>query len=244
MHTKIIVFEMLRHAPEIKPWNRILCSQNIEQNPRNWPQITIFWTYIYISILHSVRAGVSSIAPRARHSMFKLRKAAQRLCRKSGIAPAANFKPGKHLQLDHPAIVRVQTWIALQVAMKRFHPQLVANFDQTWSLNAVPRRKTLQVATRRVSEPASKQKVRHRLEVALGLDPTIVEPPDTKPGIAGGMAANVAIEGWRVPHTLTTLSWIDGTVGRGFITARGDHLPVSTREKLNKDKQGDTLSVQ
>lgn len=47
--------------------------------------------------------------------------------------------------------------------------------------------------------------------------------------------ANFGVEGYRLPHTTTTLSWCDGKVGRGFITIRGDHLGEQKREELNKD---------
>ena len=133
------------------------------------------------------------------------------------------------------------------MAKGRFHPRLLCNFDQTWNLNAIPRRKVLQVA-QRVHEPLPKQRVRRRLEQALGLEHSdheeLVKAHDKHKlcEIQGGFAANTAIEGWRVPHTLTTLSWVDGFVGRGFVTARADHLGAASREKLNKDRHGNMFS--
>lgn len=166
------------------------------------------------------------------------RKGAQRLCRKAGLTPKANCKPGKHLSWDHPSLARVRDWISLQIAEHRFHPQLIANFDQTWSLNVVPRRKVLQPSVGCFLEPKHKKALRHRLERAIGLPHSQGEEdqaPSRMTVVTGGSAANYGVDGWRTPHTLTTLSWIDGSLGRGFITVRADHLGAASREKLNQD---------
>ena len=55
------------------------------------------------------------------------------------------------------------------------------------------------------------------------------------PAVQGGPTANVAIESWRQPHTLTTLSWVTGELGRGFVTCKDDYLSEKTRSELNKD---------
>lgn len=62
-------------------------------------------------------------------------------------AGAADQKPGKHLEYSHPRMQYVRDWISLQIAQQKIHPQLVdlvANFDQVWSLNFRPRKRTLQ----------------------------------------------------------------------------------------------------
>ena len=53
--------------------------------------------------------------------------------------------------------------------------------------------------------------------------------------VSGAAAANVPFEGFRQPRTLTTLSWSDGRLGRGFVTISSDQCSEKLREKMNKD---------
>ncbi|CAK9025539.1 unnamed protein product [Durusdinium trenchii] len=56
------------------------------------------------------------------------------------------------------------------------------------------------------------------------------------PTMTGGTAANVPVDGWRVPRTLTTLSWADGSLGRGYITYReSDGVSEKARHRLNQE---------
>ena len=54
------------------------------------------------------------------------------------------------------------------------------------------------------------------------------------PSVQGKHAGAAPIEGYRLPHTLTTVSWADGCVSRGFVTARSDCLSESQRTKANE----------
>ena len=155
---------------------------------------------------------------------------------------SANTKSGKHIPWDHPRLQRVRDWIQIQIVQKRFHPQLIGNFDQSWSLNMVPRRRVLQ--SRVHIEPARQRALRHQFQRALGLD--FSEPQEggaeargSSEGlrqIQGGMSASVPVENYRIPHTVTTLSFIDGFLGRGFLTVRSDHCSEKSRAALNEDR--------
>ena len=143
---------------------------------------------------------------------------------------------------DHPAMRHLRDWVAFEVAKKRFHNRLIANFDQVWSLNFRPRSSTLNP-----KDPVAKQKtlrqVRHRLELSLGLPLTesLVEDESAERKgprelAKGGAVAHSPVEGFRVPHTLTTLSWRDGALGRGWVTFHEEHLSDRQRHTLNEEK--------
>ena len=164
----------------------------------------------------------------------------------TGIVCRQNTKPGKHLDFLHPSMVQVREWIQEQVSSKRVEGLLVANFDQVWCLQFRPRRanlqattKTLEVQDKVATKPALK-KIRHILERCLCKpfsdcfdEP---EPKDREPVLTGGAASNVPIENWRIPHTLTTLSWANGDLGRGYVTYRESNLlGEKERNRLNQD---------
>ena len=50
----------------------------------------------------------------------------------------------------------------------------------------------------------------------------------------GGCAANVAVDCWRVPRTFCSVSWIDGTMSRAFLTLREDTITESQRLQANE----------
>ena len=170
-----------------------------------------------------------------------LRKTAQRICNKAGIFSRANTKPGKHLESDHPAVQKICSWVAYQTTKGDIHPRMVANYDQTWSVLYRPVRSCLQQKTKgdELSKHLSKRKIRHVLERCMGLDLTESLGPDENPvaktpSVTGGKTATCPVESWRTPRTLCTLSWNDGTVGRGFITCREDSLTESQRQQANE----------
>ncbi|CAK9110536.1 Helicase ATP-binding domain-containing protein [Durusdinium trenchii] len=84
--------------------------------------------------------------------------------------------------------------------------------------------------------------IRHNLERVLCLpiteqDPTaLVEKTSMKaPQVSGGAAASCMVESWRLPRSVTTLSFMDGHMGRGYITVRVGSLPEHKRSKLNRE---------
>ena len=170
------------------------------------------------------------------------RKASQRICGRAGLTPCQNSKPGKHLPAGHPLLRKVIEHIRLQRASQQVHPLLIGNFDQVWSVNYRPRNASLQKRghTDQLSKSMQMRKLRHRIEVALNMPVTEnVETHrirhDPKPNvIQGGSYGSNAVDAWRVPHTLTTLSWLDGSVGRGFATRRSETLTETERAAMNK----------
>ena len=170
----------------------------------------------------------------------RLRKCAQRLCRKSSIIPGTNPKPGKHLESSHPSLQYLRTWITMEVKKKNISPQLIANFDQVWSVQYRPRKSILQHkgAYDEHSRSTCKRRIRHRLERVLGLPFTEASAStDTDPApptLQGGKAATGVVDLWRMPRTVTTLSWIDGTAGRSFITCRDNCLSEKQRIQINE----------
>ena len=183
----------------------------------------------------------------------QLRKTAQRLCDRIGVAVCQNNKPGKHLPFSHPSLQKVREWLKLEVASNRVHPRLLGNFDQVWSVTYQPRRSTLQSQHRRLSLPSGgvdpcaksmhQRRLRHFIERSMGMNLTeqfgengeTDESPIPFAQIAGGFAGHTPVDAWRVPHTLTTFSWCDGTLSRGFITCCSDYMGESQRKLLNED---------
>ena len=84
------------------------------------------------------------------------------------------------------------------------------------------------------------RKIRHNLERTLGL-PFTEEDPQAKsgkelaePAVQGMEVASAMVDAWRSPRTLTTLSFIDGKVGRGYVTFRQGGISAATRELVNQ----------
>ena len=125
---------------------------------------------------------------------------------------------------------------------------MVCNFDQVWSVLYKPRRTTLQkkVPTPHCSDSISKsltwRKIRHVFERITGMQytenfsdrPLQDEVSQHAHHLTGGFAGTFAVDSWRTPHTLCTLSWIDGTMGRGFVTCRADTITESQRAEANE----------
>jgi hypothetical protein len=155
----------------------------------------------------------------------------------------ANTKPGKHLDYNHPAMKRVRDHVAMEISSDKIHEKLCANFDQVWCMNFRPRARSLQQKTSEydpLSKLPSKKKLRQKFERIL--ESTVADMPlgeqdamVATPRLTGGAAANVPVEGYRKPHTLTTLSWCDGSVSRGFVTVNEDDMSESQRAAINKD---------
>ncbi len=168
------------------------------------------------------------------------------MCNRCSIVLRANTKPGKHLEFSHPAMQAFRQHVSMLVSEHKADPRLLCNFDQVWSMNFRPRPRTLQKVEGRgdpmFSKRPSLKKVQHCFERCLerpfsnalvkDCDDAPVLPP---PGLTGGRAANVAVESYRLPHTLTSLSWSDGHVGRGFITCNEEHITENQRQALNQD---------
>jgi len=129
----------------------------------------------------------------------------------------------------------------MQLQQKRFNARLCCNFDQVWSMAFRPKRRVLMYRGEKdaLTRFPAKKKLRHLFERCLSgrytdsFDVEDVEPAD--PTVSGGLTACCPPDGFRNPHTLTTLSWADGTVGRGFVTVRDDAFGEKQRQSINKD---------
>ncbi|CAK9001346.1 Malate dehydrogenase 2 [Durusdinium trenchii] len=145
----------------------------------------------------------------------------------------------------------VRTYISKTAVEKGVHGRLIANADQVWSLLFRPNKKCLQKAASAKglrSDPVMKSKlmrqIRHNIERALDIpfsepDPgAFTHKTELKPiQITGGPAATAVVDEWRLPRTVTTLSFRDGYLGRAYITVRSGSLPEKTREQLNTNLQ-------
>ena len=181
-------------------------------------------------------------------SVKTLRKRAQRLCRIFGIKNRSNEKPGAHLGFNDPTLQKLRLFIQNAAKEKKCHSQLICNFDQVWSTLFRPEKSTLmKPANLRglQQDPIAKslmmRKLRHGLERALDLPLTEVDPSahakQTEariPQVQGGEAASCTVDAWRQPRSLTTLSWIDGHVSRGYLTFREGGISQATRDLVNE----------
>ena len=195
------------------------------------------WVYIY---------GYIHIYPDTLSIHFKsicftfFRKFSQRICRRSGIAPCSNTKPGRHLPPNHPLLIRVQEWVQLNVESGKYNGRLIANFDQVWSVCFNPARRTLQkkrVFFDQYAKNLSYRRVRHCIERCLGQSYTesMEESAMNATRLQGGEASHCPVDGWRVPRTLTTLSWSDGSLGRGYVSCSQTGITEQERRAANKE---------
>ena len=185
-----------------------------------------------------------------------MRKRAQRLCNTFGIKMRSNEKPGMHLPFEHPQLERVRTFVKTAAAKHKCHERLILNFDQVWSTLFRPQKACLQKAAslrNLQSDPHAKslymRQIRHNLERVLDLPLTEKDPKagdfkhePKRPMVTGMNAASATVDGWRNPRTLTTLSFIDGYMGRVFVTFRERGISQATRELVN-EKYGKFLFV-
>ena len=91
-----------------------------------------------------------------------------------------------------------------------------------------------------MAKSMSLRRTRHCLERALNLPITErmddeVQHSIHKSEVSGGPGANVSVDQWRMPRTLCTLTWRDGTMGRGYITCREDSITESQRKQANEE---------
>ncbi|CAK9031803.1 Malate dehydrogenase 2 [Durusdinium trenchii] len=181
-------------------------------------------------------------------SFFNALKKAERLANMFGVRPKKNEKPGAHLPFTHNALEAVRTYVNVTCKGKGVHPRLIANFDQVWCTLHRPAKSVRQkdptwrgLTKDPMARSLQMRRVRHHLENALNL--RFTEPnPDCKdahqrssmPEVSGGATATAPVDAWRTPRTLTTLSFIDGYVARGYITVKAGGISEANRELLNQ----------
>lgn len=156
----------------------------------------------------------------------------------------ANNKPGRHLPPGHPQLDRVHQWVQFRIHTGHYHCQMVGNFDQVWSLVFRPSQRTLQKqsVSETKLETISIRRIRHVVERCLNIpyseamgqcDQDDRQPPTVH--VQGGAVGHSPVDGYRVPRTLTTLSWADGSLGRAFVSCRSDSLTERQRLQANKE---------
>ena len=174
-----------------------------------------------------------------------LRRRARRLCNAFGIRPQANEKPAAHLEWADPQLENLRAYVKSSAASQHIHPRLIANFDQVWSLNFRPSKTSLQKKASFATDDLMKSKVlrqvRHNVERALDMQITEPDPATQRkevpaiPQVQGGKAANATVQNWRQPRTLTTLSFIDGHIGRGYVTLKENTISQQSLAKMNHE---------
>lgn len=186
------------------------------------------------------------------HLLCRLRKRARRLCNNCGVRPATNEKPGAHLENDHPALEQVRSFVKSWAKNRGCHDRLICNFDQVWTTLHRPQKKCLQrkAAQRNgdLEKTAYMRRIRHNVQRVLGIDFTEDDPKLQQrsqphaPRVQGSAQAGATVDNWRSPRTLTTLSFIDGYVGRGYVTCKTGTISQQTRAWAN-EKLGRWLYV-
>lgn len=87
------------------------------------------------------------------------------------------------------------------------------------------------------------RQIRHNVERSLDMEITEVDPraqlkeEPSQPQVQGQAAASAMVQGWREPRTLTTLSFIDGFVARGYVTCKVNTIPRATIAKINREME-------
>ena len=171
------------------------------------------------------------------------------MCNSMGIRPRSNQKPGAHLEFGDPQLEHLRAWVKTKTFERHCHPRLVANFDQVWTTLYKPNKRPLQktngksalLASDPLASSAYLRRIRHNVERMLDCDFTEQDPaterklePDP-PVLTGSKASTGSVDQWRVARTLTTLSWIDGFVGKGFVTYKKGTVSDQTREWAEKN---------
>ncbi len=153
------------------------------------------------------------------------------------------------MSFDDPQIQAVRVQIKKLVQEGSIHPRLIMNFDQVWSTTFRPSKTSWMKSSNlrgQSKDPFIKsnllRRIRHNVERALDLPLTEPDPLQKeestslpKPEVTGGIAASAMVDAWRVPRSVTTLSFVDGYVARSFVTLRAGTLPENVREALNKE---------
>ena len=108
-----------------------------------------------------------------------LEKLAQRFARRFAWGYFKNEKPGRHLDLNDPAIVSIRSFITAQVKNGRVHERLIANFDQVWTLCYEPLKKIAYKDQNKRGEKGLHKKVPRKASFISSLREKAGLPPST-----------------------------------------------------------------
>ena len=166
----------------------------------------------------------------------------RRLCNRLGIRPSSVNKQSKHLDMDHPAMEAVRSFVSMCQATHGVEPRLIGNFDQVWTVHYEPPRKVMykhqqqrgQILNADASQMPSVKSMVNKIRVALSLDPETAS--ESKVEVCKPRALNAAgqlspVDYARVARTTTTLSWCDGDLGRAYVTLQPGAMQLASLRK-------------
>ena len=161
-----------------------------------------------------------------------------RTCNKLGIKGSSVSKQTRHLHFDHPSMEMIRNWVTMACQTSRVNERLVAHFDQVWTQLYEPARRVLykhpdeQGKTdpeRKLLAP-SKANMLDCFRKALNLHGPMEcskEKDGPRKATLCAQSTLVPIDYARYPRTTTTLSWVDGTMGRAYVTAAANVLSAT-----------------
>lgn len=158
-------------------------------------------------------------------------------------------KPGARLDYSDPASEAVRVFIQKTCKECGTHERLILNFDQVWSLRFRPRKHVLQQSSGQ--QPVDQfgrstvlRRAWHFIERALdlplteslpGIEAESTDATIRRPEVQGKECAGALVDQWRCPRTVTTLSYIDGSIGRLFVTMKKGDISEKVRNQINGD---------
>ena len=172
----------------------------------------------------------------------------QRLCLKLGLAGARITKQSRHLSYDHPSMKQIREWVSVTTASQEVDARLMCHFDQVWSLHCEPPSRVLwkdQANQGKLFDPKRKQKREQEMirtiKEALGHGTSdLMQKKDTRPKepCLNAQSTLLPLDNARLARTVTTLSWADGSMGRGYVTAPSKTIPDAVAEAMNEKLKG------
>ena len=163
------------------------------------------------------------------------RMSVSRACNKLGIKGSSVSKQTRHLHFDHPSMEVLRNWVTMACQTSKVNERLVAHFDQVWTQLYEPAKRVLYKNPEEQGKndpdrkllPPSKTNMLDCFRKALNLPGSMVRSKEKDGPQKASLCAQstlVPIDYARYPRTTTTLSWIDGTMGRAYVTAASNVL--------------------
>lgn len=112
-------------------------------------------------------------------SKGNLEKLAARFARRFSWSYFKNEKPGRHLEFNDPALVKIRKFIQQSIASGKTRERLVANWDQIWTLSYEPLKKVAWRSPHTQGLKADSQKMPRKADFIQGLREKAGLPPVT-----------------------------------------------------------------
>jgi len=168
-----------------------------------------------------------------------------RWCKRFGWSRRAWNTPGKYLVYHDPKMEAYRTKFKEVLLTTQSHPRLVLNFDQLWKQRHRGSKATYwkdpaQSGKRSFKGKRSVSKLLDRLS-ADSVGPAVhppadtTAPPDKRRRVAqlGQDVRNYTVVDARMPHTVTTSVWSDGTPGPLYVVFAGNTVSQTMLDKVN-----------